>query len=83
MQQKWHNQTLLEAPWNRYNMQVGKAYNRNLGTAYHSPDTFPRKKLCGRHAKTSRKGTAVICFAPIMQSVTTRQAELALFVSAK
>ena len=25
----------------------------------------------------------MICFAPIMQSVTTRQAELALFVSAK
>ena len=30
MQQKWHNQSLLEALWNRYNMQVGKTYNRNL-----------------------------------------------------
>ena len=23
MQQKWHNQSLLEALWTRYNMQVG------------------------------------------------------------
>ena len=30
MQQKWHNQSLLEALWNRYNMQAGKTYNRNL-----------------------------------------------------
>ena len=58
-------------------------HRRNRKTEYHSPHTFPYKKLCGRHAETFQKGTAVICFAPIMQSVTTRQAELALFVSAK
>ena len=30
MQQKWHNQSLLEVLWNRYNTHVRKNNNLNL-----------------------------------------------------
>ncbi len=61
-------------------MQVGKTYNRNLENCIPFTRHIPVQEAMQRHAETSRKGTAVICFAPIVQSVTTRQAELALFV---
>ena len=64
MQQKWHNQSLLEALWTRYNMQVGKTYNRNLENCIPFTRHIPVQE-----AMRAADGTGTICASKVAQPV--------------